>query len=90
MHGSPYYPTNNALKAWSPIRYGTLDLTAYSGINVNEGEYVVLSVSDDGPGIYPTDLDRIFEPFYTKKIMGRSGTGLGLAVVWNVMQDHKG
>ncbi|OQY06546.1 MAG: hypothetical protein B6I22_05050, partial [Desulfobacteraceae bacterium 4572_123] len=30
------------------------------------------------------------EPFYTKKVMGRSGTGLGLAVVWNTMQDHDG
>ena len=41
-------------------------------------------------GIPSVDLKRIFEPFFTKKEMGRSGTGLGLAVVWNVMQDHKG
>jgi len=41
-------------------------------------------------GILQVDFDRIFEPFYTKKVMGRSGTGLGLAVVWNVVQDHKG
>jgi CheY-like chemotaxis protein len=54
------------------------------------GEYGVLSVSDGGPGISPDDLERIFEPFYTKKVMGRSGTGLGLAVVWNVVQDLKG
>ena len=54
------------------------------------GDYAVLTVSDDGPGISQPDLQRIFEPFYTKKIMGRSGTGLGLAVVWNVVQDHKG
>ena len=54
------------------------------------GEYVVLGVSDDGSGISPDDLERIFEPFYTKKVMGRSGTGLGLAVVWNVVQDHQG
>ena len=39
---------------------------------------------------HQNDLERIFEPFYTKKVMGRSGTGLGLAVVWNVVQDHKG
>jgi two-component system cell cycle sensor histidine kinase/response regulator CckA len=58
--------------------------------NVNTGKYVVLSVSDEGSGISSDDLERIFEPFYTKKIMGRSGTGLGLAVVWNVVQDHKG
>jgi two-component system cell cycle sensor histidine kinase/response regulator CckA len=58
--------------------------------NVRAGEYAVLVVSDDGSGISSDDLDRIFEPFYTKKVMGRSGTGLGLAVVWNVVQDHEG
>jgi len=58
--------------------------------DVTTGEYVVLSVSDDGLGISSVDLERIFEPFYTKKVMGKSGTGLGLAVVWNVVQDHKG
>jgi CheY-like chemotaxis protein len=58
--------------------------------DINVGEYAVLAVSDDGSGISSDDLERIFEPFYTKKIMGRSGTGLGLAVVWNVVQDHKG
>ena len=58
--------------------------------DVNTGEYVLLTVSDDGSGISSEDLERIFEPFYTKKIMGRSGTGLGLAVVWNCMQDHDG
>ena len=69
-------------------RYVDKSIKGYS--DVNEGEYAVLSVLDDGPGISPTDLKRIFEPFYTKKKMGRSGTGLGLAVVWNVVQDHKG
>ena len=58
--------------------------------DVKTGEYVVLSVSDNGSGISSDDLERIFEPFYTKKIMGRTGTGLGLAVVWNTVQDHKG
>ncbi len=62
-----------------------------SGYNqVNEGDYVVLRVEDMGLGIAPTDLNRIFEPFYTKKVMGRSGTGLGMAVVWGTVQDHKG
>jgi len=58
--------------------------------DVHTGEYVVIAISDDGSGISPQDLERIFEPFYTKKVMGRSGTGLGLAVVWNSMQDHDG
>jgi CheY-like chemotaxis protein len=58
--------------------------------DVQEGDYVVLAVSDSGNGIAPEDLGRIFEPFYTKKIMGRSGTGLGMAVVWGTVQDHHG
>jgi len=63
-------------------------LKGYEDVRI--GEYTVLKVSDDGSGISPEDLERIFEPFYTKKMMGRSGTGLGLAVVWNCMQDHNG
>ena len=63
-------------------------LKGYDDVNI--GEYAVLAVSDDGSGISSDDLERIFEPFYTKKMMGRSGTGLGLAVVWNTVQDHKG
>ncbi|MBN2122959.1 MAG: PAS domain S-box protein [Deltaproteobacteria bacterium] len=57
---------------------------------VKEGDYVVLTVRDNGVGIPEKDLERIFEPFYTKKVMGRSGTGLGLAVVWGTVKDHRG
>jgi PAS domain S-box-containing protein len=69
-------------------RYLDRPLRGYDDMNI--GEYVVLSVSDEGSGISSDDLERIFEPFYTKKVMGRSGTGLALAVVWNIMLDHKG
>ena len=69
-------------------RYLDAPLKGYD--DVTAGEYVVLSVKDNGKGISPDALQRIFEPFYTKKVMGRSGTGLGLTVVWNVVQDHKG
>ena len=63
-------------------------LSAYEMIP--EGEYAILEVSDAGAGISPEDLHRIFEPFYTKKTMGRSGTGLGMAVVWGTMKDLGG
>ncbi len=68
--------------------YVDLPIKGYEHVNI--GEYAVLQISDNGPGISQDDLKRIFEPFYSKKVMGRSGTGLGLAVVWNVLQDHKG
>jgi len=58
--------------------------------NVKEGYYVTLTVSDTGTGISKEDMEKIFEPFYTKKKMGRSGTGLGMAVVWGTVKDHKG
>jgi signal transduction histidine kinase/sensor domain CHASE-containing protein/ActR/RegA family two-component response regulator len=58
--------------------------------NVTPGDYVSLTVADSGIGIAPEDQERIFEPFYTKKIMGRSGTGLGMAVVWGTVKDHDG
>jgi PAS domain S-box-containing protein len=54
------------------------------------GNYVLLTVQDNGPGIADKDLEHIFEPFYTKKKLGQSGTGLGLAIVWNTVQDHNG
>ena len=58
---------------------------------VEEGDYVVFSVTDSGRGISAEDLQRVFEPFYTKKMVRRRpGTGLGLAVVWGTVKDHKG
>lgn len=57
---------------------------------IEPGEYVLISVGDDGPGISAQDIKQIFSPFYSKKVMGRSGTGLGLAVVWNTVHDHGG
>jgi PAS domain S-box-containing protein len=65
--------------------------TPHQGFETIEpGEYVIISVEDDGPGISPQDIQQIFSPFYSKKVMGRSGTGLGLAVVWNTVHDHGG
>ncbi|MEN6320119.1 MAG: PAS domain S-box protein [Syntrophaceae bacterium] len=69
-------------------RYLDCPLRGYD--EIQEGDYVVLTVSDTGSGISADDISKIFEPFYTKKVMGRSGTGLGLAVVWGTVKDHNG
>lgn len=57
---------------------------------VTEGDYVAVTVADTGVGLSAEDRERIFEPFYTKKAMGRSGSGLGMAVVWGTVKDHHG
>ena len=67
-----------------------LDCPLHGYDEMQEGDYVVLTVSDTGDGISADDISKIFEPFYTKKVMGRSGTGLGLAVVWGTVKDHNG
>lgn len=52
--------------------------------------YIRIVISDTGKGIDAPEIEHIFEPFYSKKVMGRSGTGLGLTVVWNTVRDHGG
>ena len=57
---------------------------------IPEGEYAILEVSDTGIGMPRSELDKIFEPFYTKKRLGYSGSGLGMSVVWGTVKDHDG
>jgi CheY-like chemotaxis protein len=58
-------------------------------IQARPGSFVCLSVSDTGCGITPENLPRIFEPFFTTKDPGK-GTGLGLATVLSIVQQHHG
>ena len=67
-----------------------LDQTESARMELAEGRYILLGVRDTGTGISSADLPHIFEPFYTRKAMQKSGTGLGLSVVWNAMKDHGG
>jgi signal transduction histidine kinase len=50
---------------------------------------VTIAVTDDGKGIARSELDRIFEPFYTTKAPGE-GTGLGLSICYAIVQEHGG
>lgn len=64
------------------------ELTALSA-QLPPGHYLALSVQDEGPGIAPEHLDRIFEPFFSTKPSDK-GTGLGLSVVHGIMARHSG
>lgn len=53
------------------------------------GNYVLISVTDDGIGMEPATLQRIFEPFFTTR-SARNGTGLGLSMVYRIITEHNG
>jgi PAS domain S-box-containing protein len=57
---------------------------------IEPGDYIILRIRDTGSGIPLEDQPKIFEPYFSKKKMGASGSGLGLAVVYGIVKDHKG
>jgi len=60
---------------------------AYLDRNLAEGDYLVLEISDDGPGMNDSTKSQIFDPFFTTKFKGR---GLGLPAVFGIVRGHKG
>ena len=57
-------------------------------MDAQESKVIEIALADSGRGIPEEDLDHIFEPFFTTK--EASGTGLGLAVVWGIVEEHGG
>jgi len=84
----------DAIEAAGRITIGTehrsLQMLDSGYRRIEPGEYVVLRVRDTGRGIAEADVEKIFEPYYSRKEVGRSGTGLGLSVVYGVVKDHQG
>ena len=77
---------HNAVK-FTP-KGGSVSLTAAAD---PDGEHVILTVSDEGPGIAPAELGRIFERFFRgDQARGTPGTGLGLAITRHILQAHGG
>ncbi|MGE4553108.1 MAG: sensor histidine kinase, partial [Desulfovibrionaceae bacterium] len=74
---------NNAIDAISK-KEGVIVVRA-----ARQGEDIVIDVADNGQGIPPADLHRIFEPFYTTKPVGK-GTGLGLAICYGIINKMGG
>jgi PAS domain S-box-containing protein len=61
----------------------------HPNLKLDDGEYAMVSVADDGPGVDPGVIDKIFDPFFTTKEMGK-GTGLGLSMVYGFMRQSGG
>ena len=63
------------------------DAATSNSPDLNPGHYLNLTVRDTGYGINPKDIDRIFDPYFTTKEVGR-GTGMGLAVIHGILRGH--
>ncbi len=76
-----------AMKNKGAIHIKSQNITGEKSI---KGKRVRITIRDEGVGMSKEEKEKIFEPFYTKKLKGRSGTGLGMSVVWGTVKDHKG
>jgi len=75
---------DNALDAMEPAKQGVLSIKTKQ-----DGDFVEVTVTDNGPGIPVDQQPKVFDPFFTTKEMGK-GTGMGLEVVQRIVHQHKG
>jgi PAS domain S-box-containing protein len=81
---------NIMIKAEQAIGASGGRIETRTGLIQHKGQpHIVVEIRDTGPGIPPTVLPRVFEPFYTTKEVGK-GTGLGLAIAYGIIQEHGG
>jgi C4-dicarboxylate-specific signal transduction histidine kinase len=75
----------NAIEAMSGVSEGPRDLLISTANG--EGNHVLLSVQDSGPGLAPGTIEQLFESFYTTK---PDGLGLGLSICQSIIEAHGG
>ena len=81
-------PSGGAITVRTMLVDATLFPVPLIGGSASAGSFAVLTVTDTGCGIPEDLMDHIFEPFFTTK--GKEGTGLGLSVIYGILQDHQG
>ncbi len=69
------------------IRAANLVLDSATGLPLPPGPYVVVEIADQGAGIRPEHLCRVFDPYFTTK---QKGSGLGLAIAYSIVKSHGG
>jgi len=73
------------------VKAENVKLRAYDTVPLPEGNYIRISIEDQGDGISEEDLPRVFDPYFTTKEMGNvKGTGLGLAISHSIISNHGG
>ncbi len=69
------------------IKAENIAVDSWHGLPIKSGQYVKVSIQDQGSGIQPENLSKIFDPYYTTK---QKGNGLGLATTYSIIKRHEG
>ena len=73
------------------IKAENITLDNENSYSLKQGDYLKISIIDNGGGIPPEQLEKIFDPYFTTKYtFSEKGLGLGLAICYSVMKKHNG